>query len=128
MNLSETTNYNKIYSNTYWGNFEYCSDYDDVINYRNMFINDYNITSKKCSQTMKNIFFNTLQNMRNNANKKCDIDHIEYYSTNRNSSICIFSVYSDDTNTKNIMHYGFRVLEYPLYYKEQTTFILELWS
>ena len=90
-NLSDMTNYKKIFSNTYWGSFDYnCNSSisnDLIIKNRNKFIEDYEI-----KRVVSNIP-NYILNIKERQDSK--LDHLECYITKNKEYILVISPYNE---------------------------------
>jgi hypothetical protein len=122
--FSELTNYQKIYSHTYWGNFR--SDPImhpglEIIENRNKFITDYDI--KRYTKPSVNV--------RRYIREERDhlyLDHVEYYRTIDNngvSKILLITSPYKSSNELDFIHeyekYGWLKI-YPLYHTDAYTF------
>jgi hypothetical protein len=126
------TNYEKLFSECYWGNFSLTtwSGHNDtpakeICDNRNAFASEYKL--KKCisgykkHSTIKNIFTNTLYEIEK---KGTWVDHVEYYDTGY-SVICVTSHHCTDEQELIWIKYGFRKIP-PIYCPSQKTFLMEL--
>jgi hypothetical protein len=88
----EHTNYPKIYSETYWGSF-LGKPSDTILENRNRFINDYEISTKypSSNKTISELYY-TLRNGRLSSHT----DHIEIYRTVNRGVIVVNSPYGND--------------------------------
>jgi len=123
---SDLTNYPKIYSHTYWGNFPIYPSWgtprtnypeDELIVNRNRFIDDFQIANRRfkhgCRAAPYNAFCTLLNSMK-------WADHKEFYTTRMGDSICIISQSSQyDAAAEDA---GF-IKIYPLYCQSQSTWM-----
>ena len=131
-NWASKTNYEKLFSESYWGNFPLITKdgYNnnpekEICENRNAFASEYKL--KKCLNwnkkhtAIKNIFKNTLYEIRRQG---AFVDHIEYYDTGY-SVICVTSHGCFDEQELTWNKYGFRKIV-PIYCPSQKTFLMEL--
>jgi hypothetical protein len=123
---SDLTQYSKIYSNKYWGNFPVRSFIsgginlpdDDIVHNRNLFIDDYMIANRKFTHGCRLTAYKEFQNRLG-----AWADHIEYYTTAFGDSICICS--QGSLHDGAAQEAGFNKL-YPLYSQSLSTWIMVL--
>lgn len=118
-NNSNTTNFSKIYKNTYWGDFKYKEENKEIIDNRNNFITDYNI-KKNVRDTVPQRIKKGLKVLEG----KSYHDHMEYYYTHDKHYVIISSSYSKDSEEVDLFFHkeGFSKL-YDLYHKSAITYV-----
>lgn len=141
----QMTKYPKIYNNCYWGHHSY-SNQNDIINNRNLFIEEFNINkhAKNAPAYIKNQinpedYFRLNNNRFISSNKKEKIekffsdnnikefymDHIEYYQSD-DYYIGIFNnYYLKDEDKENAINFGYEVYDKCLY-NDCTTMIKKI--
>jgi hypothetical protein len=132
-NYASQTNFEKIFSLSYWGTFpliilngtKFIIE-KEIIDNRNSFATEYKLKKSLCytskgHNAIKDIFKNTLYEIERQGNY---IDHIEYYDTGY-SVVCVTSHHCSNEQELIFNKYGFRKIN-PIYCPEQKTFMMEL--
>jgi len=110
--LYEITKYPKIFQNTYWGK-NYAKDTDkEIINNRNLFVEEFRIKMKCRSYFFTNLY----------SRGDLNIDHPEIYRTKSRQIVFIFSNYKGNNPADIVEDMGFKKYM-PLYLKGADTFI-----
>jgi hypothetical protein len=137
----EWTEYHKLYCDTYWGTTRSDTPKKNIIENRNKFATDYRLKSmldkinKKYQE--KVVVVNELNEIKNykksiNGDKgiflfqKDKRRHVEYYKTEDNKIVTIFSNYdTSEYFTNKALECGYSLI-YPLYCEDANTFIKEI--
>ena len=115
LHFSQNTKYNKIYKNTYWGNFvldesNKIEDFAEIFENRNDFITKYHIKDVAAETKFVGDYLRKLKKISLN------LDHIEIYKTNDNNYLILNSPYYDGEIE------GFEKI-YNLYNKEANSYM-----
>ena len=114
---AQATMYQKIFSGTYWGEFEFTGESEQYINNRNKFVKDYHISKKYDGDFIGDCD----QRLRNYGR---GFDHFEFYEAKNGEIVFLNSPYlaHDDPECQKLIHLGM-YQSLPLYSREAISFI-----
>jgi len=122
---SEYTKYPRIFKNVYWGNFtlsttndtiSYKEEFIELCNNRNYFVEEYNITKihNKPSRKIRDKILEELYPWHR---------HIEYYKSNDNKTIVIFSKFVENENEhESYLNKGYNIIP-SVYAPNENTYV-----
>lgn len=114
--LGNKTNYPKIFL-CYWANMGYSNEYDEIIENRNNFIEQYNI--KKIANHKLKFIQNFKLDLYRSANSSL-FDHLEIYQDNNDKYVILNSPYGEQN--EKLINADWEVIN-PLYSQSATTYI-----